>query len=1723
MELLERARRGDLDEVKRLIQQRAGIDTTNFSHQTALYSACENGHTEVVKYLLDNGASVNRGANPLIAAVRYNHYDCVKLLLQNHANANCTNSKGESPISIALKKCRYSIILLLVQYGAIPSDLLDKIAFQLLKCISSNKSDDMLLENNAKLKPPEEPLLHIACSFPAQWKTGRETRSAKQILSAVRLLLQQGTDVNAVSDKGDTALYRACVSQQLKIVQVLMEAGADVNLTSKKLYPLIAACEAGNVELISLLLVKAEADVKFTNSKSETCLHAIINAYTSVAVSQKPVDSVSILNIIKLFLESGVDINACCSQGETALYRASKAGHEQIVRLLLEAGADTSDTTSRRSLFAACEHGHTEIVGLLLHYGADPNALSFYSALPICCAVDKGHTDIINLLLEHGADVNKEYGSVGQSALIACLEKMISRKSETPQASNSVEERYLKILRSMLVAGGDTNMISRFNGKNAFHMASSFGMCDVMMELIQHGVDCNQLTSSGKSALDLACEKGHEGAVELLLKNSADPSTHSVCINNEVNGSRPSTMPTLCTAAKSGNETVVKMLLKHGANVNDSDKSGNTALHLAASNAVIQALLNAGANVNATNDNGETALSVVCEKRQLADANMVETFLKFNADPNIAFPLHAASRNNDISTVRLLLAYGADANLVKEYTSERTGILVGGICVFSFPSSQKVIYPSPLCIACKNGNTAIVDCLLTNGAAVAFADFHGSTPLHYAVEGLGKQVDLNSEECDPVVTLLLNHDAPVNVVSSEGETPLYMACKKGLAGVVKQLLDCKADVDLTTNESEKFPLMIACEKKFRDVALMLLDRGADVNVIEDTDTPLNVALTNGDAELAMRMLECGANVNLMEGFGDTALHVAVVQHRHISNEACVNIVRKLFESGAEPNALNSNKETVLYLACNPTAAEVNIGIVQILLENGADPNIHACPDCDQSSSSRRILGDSSILPPLSLAAICGNSELALLLINFGAIVNHSDYRGRTALHFAAGCGYDDLYYIRHMKSRIFSRSSTSTAEKLLSAGADANAIERDGASPLYLACETGNATFVKLLLSHGANPNIETTDKYPMHAACKGQYYDAVKLLLEYNADVNVHDRTGKTALHYALQSKSRYCYDRRTACDKITDLAHLLLDGGASVNSTSENGETPFYIACSHGLTSVVNKMFQCGAKVDANCGKKLPLTAACSNGHLSVVQLLLINGANPNAQEEGIQDRYRCSLPLHIAAGEKSSELLELLLKYDADINVADTGGNTPLHRVVEYSVKFGPQSILDILLENKADVNLVNGSGETPMYRAASRGLLDVVSKMLQVYGGNPNIGTRDKSPLVAACHSQNLELVDMLLKHGANPDLTGMSCDSDSKSALPLLVAVDKGNSDILMSLLNAGANASALNDEGKSIVCLAAETLTKRRYCQSRTKRRNTLTTIRLVLEHGANFNMLMRDGRSPLYLAIRALQESKCPRDWHKTCVVELLQLMVQYGAMLLDSSLGDIWCHSLNSGMLMALATFNGGQEFIVDLFRAGAGFQLTAFCCNAVAASAREAKSICLCQAAVLAGYVPSAVELQDLQLAAASDNTAGHLIQQLVNWLNEDRQQVPSLFRQCRIAIRQQLSVAVQYRTILPAIERLPLPTDLKLYLQFDGTMTEVNLSINKELKTPETTEEDSTENRHELLSTCNCEYSDSESDEDDYGYDLYDVDDYGNYGNSNSSDSDDSDAYGLHNWY
>jgi len=322
MGLFRFARRGDISGVTRLVQQRLDVNTTNLCDQTALSIACENGHTAVARYLLDNGAHVSYGrTHPLIAAVRYNHYDCVKLLLENHADPNCRDLGTETPMSVALQKHlgNIKLILLLVQYDAIPSESFhDDISVQLLE--------------HAKAE---------------------HTNAIEKLIN--------GNFINLTVENTFLAAF-----------DFAFQRGSKIELAEK------------------ILLNESYSQIEELYPKA---------AYYSAKKNW--------LNILSKLLEKGVDVNAL-TKGQTPLCAAGKKGHDYVISLLLDNGADPNvpDNTGTTALHCAVEYDDTSTAEMLLSAGANVNALDRDDVSPLHLACARGKTEFVKLLLSRGANPN---------------------------------------------------------------------------------------------------------------------------------------------------------------------------------------------------------------------------------------------------------------------------------------------------------------------------------------------------------------------------------------------------------------------------------------------------------------------------------------------------------------------------------------------------------------------------------------------------------------------------------------------------------------------------------------------------------------------------------------------------------------------------------------------------------------------------------------------------------------------------------------------------------------------------------------------------------------------------------------------------------------------------------------------------------------------------------------------------------------------------------------------------------------------------------------------------------------------------------------------------------------------------------------------------------------------------------------------------------------------
>jgi len=1132
--------------------------------------------------------------------------------------------------------------------------------------------------------------------------------------------------------------------------------------------------------------------------------------------------------------------------------------------------------------------------------------------------------------------------------------------------------------------------------ETALHIACQYGRFKVAKYLLDNGAPVNTVTCFNRTALNFACANRHLATVQCLLDNGA-------AVNL---GTKP-----LIAAVRNNCYDSVKLLLEYHADVNCID-SGESPLTVALETPrysqrrydherkvkVILLLLQHGAtllpslkhiscellmNAEAQHANviqrliDENLISLKSEGAYLAafdyafthgpmelaekvilNANhskveqlltkaayysaknnwprillkLSEKSVDINALTYGQTPLYAACEERHELIVSLLLKIGADPNIQIDSAEMQFSPVVLKDLAF------------PLHVAVHHGSAKIVDMLLKK---CALLNPPGEPLLHIACSDTDKgtptdeDTETRSLECKlAVIRLLLQQGVDVNAISDKGYSALYRACKSQQLEVVQMLLDAGADVNLTSNRL--YPLIAACEAGSAELVDLLVKVGADVKcVTHDNETCLH-AIASFSHSNAATWKTAGEEVGTR------------------SMECMSLAVRLLLQQGVDVNAISGEGDTALYRACRSQQLEV----VPTLLEAGADVNL-----------------TSNKLYPLMAACEVGSAEIICLLVKAGADMKCSNCKNETCLHAvlnACASTMDSWKSDTHCIQRQEAlKRYTSIAEILLSVGTDINKVNRRGASALYFACVRGETELVKLLLSHGANPNTRS-GTYAMLAACRGCHYDVVKLLLDYNADLAVLDNRGKTVLHCVLECGESH--------HKRTELIELLLGRGANVSEACDAGETPLYIACSKGLESVVKKMLEYGAKVNEKSDKKLALNIACRNEHESVVQLLLTNGANPNLK--GACDDSDEVSSFYIACSKGLESIAKKMLEYGAEVN-----GNSSEFLPLNAACRNGHISVVQLLLTNGANPNVKEFS---------YCGVDDPVFPDGEMFG---------TYPLCVAAAGDKCAIVELLLKHGANADIA---------QCTPLRDAVKK------------------LIDEIGNFLCRPMDLEKK-------------LSTVRLLLLHGANVNALMRNGKTPFDVAVCTIADSR------KLLVDDLLQLMVKYGAVLKDHDDDDDNDDDDDSSqpehpeILKALATFGGHFKFIVDMFLAGAGFQLLGRCCDALATSSRKARSIELCQAAVLAGYRPSTEELHNLQLEAdrLRSNT---MTQQLVNWLNRDREEVPSLRRQCRVAIRRQLSAAAHFKTILPAIEhmasQLELPRILKEYLQFDGPLNEVD---------------------------------------------------------------------------
>ncbi len=1051
--------------------------------------------------------------------------------------------------------------------------------------------------------------------------------------------------------------------------------------------------------------------------------------------------------LVRTLLGQGQEPN----QRDSALHAAVRAGHKEVVELLLSHRANAN---------AVQWAGYTPLV-FAVTGGADVDTLQLFTNSPVFSAVgqrtdvkrspagQQAFRDIVRLLVDRGADIKadvKQSGFVPLHYAIFGGDKEIVRalldRGASPNpavAPIHLSYRYVTplhvaayygdvaICELLIERGAEVNVEAPTERgvwtasarQTPLHFAVYSGSAKLVEFLLDHGANVDAPGTENETPLHVATERKDLTMVKVLLSHGADANRRShdgqtptsIATHNGSEGivkllTARHGQITIHSAASLGDVKAMERLANGGISVNRLDIQGQTALHAAVAAGQVRAvewLIAHGANVNLADDKEATALSIALRIAQgYSDSQ----------DPNEAARF-TAMKNRERDVIALLIshgavldfAYGMPQETVLSHATQVADLLIdAGSDLDDSGDHQATL----LHRAAWWGNRKAVADLIELGADLNAADRMGGTPLHAALQsGCTRYWDVFTGPHPDVLRLLLEHGANVNAGNNEKITPLHGAAGSGRTATIKLLLDHQAKVDAVTTRNVT-PLHCAAMEGSIEAMKLLLAHGADPNARDDEgDTPLLLLLSryslhgNETSErakdFAVELIRRGVQVDVQNKDGVTPLQEAAAL-------GFPDLVEAMLTRGVPVNQESGAGWTPLHSAVSSGKAKC----VDMLLKRGAQVNVLGrSPDMIGSARPNQPAST-----PLHDAAWQGNNSVVRMLLEHGADVNARDGNGKTPLHLAR------------------ENNRLETIKLLSRRGADSNipASEpwipgRRSPSPIAQAQAKRELKTVEALASKTPARLLTTL----LFQEVEDGYAELIPVLVAHGADVNAHESLRQeTPLHRAVNKKNLKAIE-------------LLLAQGADINSRDKNNETPLGAAVFRGQKETVSLLLSHGADVNAayirECEFRgaIPLHIALRWGHFEIARMLVLKGANVNAVglwegvtplhmavkdrallelmlEHGGQINSRASdgtTCLHLAAQAGQDDLVRYLIAKGASVNAQDRNGNTPLH----LAAKTGRRASCRILMAEKADINLRNKKGLLPVDYAQASGIEDV----------------------------------------------------------------------------------------------------------------------------------------------------------------------------------------------------------------------------------------------------------------------------------------------------------------------------------------------------------------------------------------------------------------------------
>nr|XP_018908702.1 PREDICTED: uncharacterized protein LOC109038183 [Bemisia tabaci] len=649
-------------------------------------------------------------------------------------------------------------------------------------------------------------------------------------------------------------------------------------------------------------------------------------------------------------------------------------------------------------------------------------------------------------------------------------------------------------------------------------------------------------------------------------------------------------------------------------------------------------------------------------------------------------------------------------------------------------------------------------------------------------------------------TLRDKHNQELNIITNQEK--MFSALVKGNTELFENCLKEGSDIRSRSNNLST-AVHFACKGSNLEVLQSLLKQNLSPNTRNiDGQTALHMAAQHGNHNVVLFLLkEVKLKVDDIDNFGRTPLHLAA-KNGHLD---CVKV---LLRNNASTLVEDGQRFSPLLQAVR----NKHLAVVKILMETKRNVSINS------SSSDGYTL--------LHYAAGGGSLDLVNFLLLNNANVNAQHDYGEAPLHLAASNGHLNV------------------TKALIQNGADVNCRTIQGFTPLHSAVISGHETIVRVLLQHGANPNICVFDEAkaytPLHFAAEQNCNGILCALLEYKANADIPTLTGETPLSIAAKFASlkivstllKHGVDIQ-ASTKVNPLHYasarshikvteLLIKSGIDVNSKDASGRTPLHTAAHFGDVDIVRLLIKHKAMVNTQCVSGFtPLHLAVVSGNIAIIDVLIRNGADVNIKNSD------GTTAIHFAALNGCQEAGSILISNNADINIKTNNNTAPL----QTAIKVGHLNIVKLFF-NVSNANKAEYFNELGALHLAAEVGNKEITEFLIAIGASVNLKFRSHGPLIHAVKCNCVEIVELLLDHGANVN---------ENNGEPLYLAIDYGFKDVFEILLKNGAQADRKISGDATLLHFAAN--------------KGDARMVIALINRGAKINALAASGVTPLSVA----------------------------------------------------------------------------------------------------------------------------------------------------------------------------------------------------------------------------------------------------------------------------